>query len=255
MLTSVRSLLAATVLAGCMLAATPALAEDEDEAAAPVTISGNVAVTSDYRFRGVSLSGGDFALQGGIDVVHESGFYVGTWGSSIAGGTAYGELELDVYGGWTGMVAEGVTFDIGLLYYMYPTGDDAVFPGVDTDYFEPYASIATTFGPVGATVGAAYAWEQDSLGGNDNVYVYTDWSLGLPNTPVTFNAHLGYTDGVLAPPFLAGTADDSGLDWSLGVSASIYGGLSGSLMYVGVEGPSIDGFTDDAIVATLSFAG
>ena len=89
---------------------------------------------------------------------------------------------------------------------MYPTGDDAVFPGVDTDYFEPYASIATTFGPVGATVGAAYAWEQDSLGGNDNVYVYTDWSLGLPNTPVTFNAHLGYTDGVLAPPFLAGTA-------------------------------------------------
>ena len=255
MLTSVRGLLAATVLAGSMLAAAPALAQDEEEAASPITVSGNVAVTTDYRFRGVSLSGGDFALQGGIDVVHESGFYVGTWGSSIAGGTAYGELELDVYGGWTGMVAEGVTFDIGLLYYMYPTGDDAVFPGVDTDYFEPYASIATTFGPVGATVGAAYAWEQDSLGGNDNVYVYTDWSLGLPNTPVTFNAHLGYTDGVLAPPFLAGTADDSGLDWAIGATATIYGGLSGSLSYVGVEGPSIDGFTDDAIVATLSFAG
>jgi len=253
MLTSVRSLLAATFLAGSMLAAAPALAQD-DAAASPISISGNVAVTTDYRFRGVSLSGGDFALQGGIDVVHDSGFYVGTWGSSIDGG-AFGELELDFYGGWSGDVAEGVTVDVGLLYYMYPASDDVGGVDLDTNIWEPYASVGFTLGPVGGTLGAAYAWEQDSLGGDDNLYIYTDWSLGIPNTPVTFSAHLGYTDGALAPPFLAGTADDTGLDWSLGVSATIYGGLSGSLTYVGVEGPSIDGFTDDAIVATLSFAG
>ena len=256
MLSSIRGLLAATVLAGSLLAAAPALAQDEEEGAeSPISISGNVAITSDYRFRGVSLSAGDIALQGGIDLTTTSGFYVGTWASSIQGGTPYGEVELDVYGGWTGDVAEGVTVDVGLLYYIYPTTDDPLGLDPDTDYFEPYASISTTIGPVGATLGAAYAWDQDSLGGNDNLYIYTDWTLGVPNTPVTVNAHLGYTDGVLAPPFLAGTADGSGLDWSLGVSASIYGGLSGSLMYVGVEGPSIDGFTDDAIVATLSFAG
>jgi len=236
-----------------MLAA-PVLAQDE-AAESPITISGNVAVTSDYRFRGVSLSGGDFALQGGIDLTTTSGFYVGTWGSSIQGGTPFGELELDVYGGWTGAVAEGVTVDVGLLYYMYPAGDDPLGVDADTDYFEPYASISTTLGPVGATLGAAYAWEQDSLGGEDNLYVYTDWSLGVPNTPVTFNAHLGYTDGVLAPPLLAGTADDSGFDWSIGATAAVYGGLSVGVSYVGVEGPSIDGYTDDAIVATLSFAG
>jgi uncharacterized protein (TIGR02001 family) len=255
MLTSVRSLLAATLLAGSALTAAPAFAQDEEEAASPISISGNVALTSDYRFRGISLSAGDFALQGGIDLVHESGVYVGAWASSIQGGTPYGEVELDIYAGWSGMVAEGVTVDAGLLYYIYPTTDDPLNLDPDTDYFEPYASVGFTIGPVGGTVGAAYAWDQDSLGGSDNLYLYTDWSLGIPNTPLTFNAHLGYTDGVLAPPLLAGTGDDTGLDWSLGVTAAIHGGLSGSLTYVGVEGPSIDGFTDDAIVATLSFAG
>jgi uncharacterized protein (TIGR02001 family) len=251
MLTSVRSLLAASLLAGTMLAATPAFAEDE--APSEFKITANVAGTTDYRFRGVSLSGGDFALQGGIDLTHSSGFYVGTWASSIVGGSPYGEVELDLYGGWTGMVADGVTLDLGLLYYMYPTGDDAIAPGYDTDYFEPYASIAGTFGPVTATAGVAYAWDQDSLGDNDNLYLYTDWAVGIPSTPVTVTAHLGYTDGVLAPPLLSGTGDDSGFDWGITASTKVYGGLSASIGYVGVEGPSIDGFTDDAIVGTLSF--
>src|SRR5688572_5827082 len=256
MLTSVRSLLAATILAGSVLTAAPAFAQDAVEEAAPeFNISGNVALTSDYRFRGVSLSAGDIALQGGIDVVHESGFYVGTWASSIQGGTPYGEVELDVYGGWTGAVAEGVTVDVGLLYYAYPTTDDPLNLDPDTDYFEPYASISTTIGPVGATAGVAYAWEQDSLGGNDNLYLYTDFSLAIPGTPVTASAHAGYTDGVLAPPLLAGTADDTGLDWSLGLTAAVYDGLSVGVTYTGVEGPSIDGFTDDTILATISFAG
>jgi uncharacterized protein (TIGR02001 family) len=254
MLTSVRGLLAATILAGSALASAPAFAQEE-EAAPAINISGNVALTTDYRFRGVGLSAGDIALQGGIDAVHESGFYVGTWASSIQGGTPYGEVEVDLYGGWTGAVAEGVTVDVGLLYYLYPTTDDPLNLDPDTDYFEPYASVATTVGPVGATVGVAYAWDQDALGGSDNLYVYSDFSLAVPGTPVTASAHLGYTDGVLAPPLLAGTGDDSGLDWSLGLTAAVYDGLSVGVTYTGVEGPSIDGFTDDTILATISFAG
>lgn len=254
MLTSVRSLLAATIVAGSASVATPAIAQNEG-GDSPISISGNVAVTSDYRFRGVSLSGGDIALQGGIDLTTTSGFYFGTWGSSIEGGTPYGDIELDVYGGWSGEVAEGVTVDVGLLYYMYPSGDDPLGTDPDTDYFEPYASIGTTIGPVDATVGVAYAWEQDSLGGDDNLYAYTDWSLGIPDTPLSLHAHLGYTDGALAPPLLAGTTDDTGFDWSIGASAAVYGGLSVDVSYVGVDGPSIDGFTDDAIIATLSFSG
>jgi len=252
MLTSVRSLLAATLLAGSSLAATPALAQDEETS--DIKITANVAGTTDYRFRGVSLSGGDFAIQGGFDVTHSSGIYVGTWASSIVGGSPYGEVELDLYGGWTGTVADGVTLDLGLLYYAYPTGDDPLNLDPDTDYFEPYASVAFTLGPVTGTVGGAYAWDQDSLGGSDNLYLYTDWAVGIPTTPVTVTAHLGYTDGVLAPPLLAGTGDDTGLDWGITASTKVYGPMSASIGYVGVEGPSIDGFTDDAIVATLSFA-
>jgi uncharacterized protein (TIGR02001 family) len=248
MLTSIRSLAAATALAGAAILATPALAQDEEADTSGFSVSGNAAVVTDYRFRGVGLSGGDPAIQGGIDIGHDSGFYVGTWGSSIDGG-AYGTVELDLYGGYAGEITPGVEFDVGMLYYMYPNGT----PGVDLDYFEPYASVSTTLGPVGATLGAAYAWEQDSLGGSDNLYVYTDFELGVPNTPVTLTAHAGYTDGVLAPPLLTGLSlDDSGFDWSLGVSATVLGGLSVGVSYVDTEGPSVDGFTDDTIVGTLS---
>ncbi|TMM48707.1 TorF family putative porin [Qipengyuania marisflavi] len=258
MLTSFRGFTAATLAASGLFLSVPALAQtanpadevDGDGASAgPITLSANAAITSDYRFRGVSLSGGDPAIQGGFDVSHDSGFYAGTWASSIDdGGTgAYGDLELDLYGGWSGEVAPGLTVDTGLLYYLYPTED----LGLDTDYFEPYASLGFTFGPAEATVGAAYAWKQDSLGGSDNLYLYTDLGVGIPTTPLTLNAHLGFTDGTLAPPLLAGTGDDTGLDWSLGAAATL-GMFELSVAYVGVEGPAIDGFTEDTVVATLS---
>ena len=258
MLTSIRSLMAATLLVGSAFAATPVLAQDEEavvetESDSDFNITGNVALVTDYRFRGVSQSEGDFALQGGMDFVHDSGFYVGFWGSSIELGPVYGELELDVYAGYTTQVAEAVTIDVGILYYLYPASDDFGGLDFDTDILEPYASIATTFGPVGATFGGAYAWKQDSLGGDDNLYLYTDWTLGIPGTPVSLAAHLGYTEGPLAPPFLSGTADDDGFDWSIGATVPVYGGLTAGVSYVGTEGPSVDGFTDDAIVGTLTF--
>ena len=122
------------------------------------------------------------------------------------------------------------------------------------DYWEPYASITGQFGPVAAKLGVAYAWDQDSLGDSDNFYIYTNLDAAIPNSPVTVSAHLGYTDGVLAPPLLAGTGDDSGFDWSLGGSVTVLPGLSIGGAYIGTEGPSIDGFTDDTFVATLTFA-
>lgn len=249
MLTSFRGLMAVSLATAGLISATPVLAQDEapEEGIEGVSVSANVALTTDYRFRGVSLSGGDPALQGGFDVAHDSGFYVGTWASSIKGGPAYGDLEVDIYGGWGGQLTDAVSVDVGILYYLYPTED----LGLDTDYWEPYASIGFNLGAAEATVGAAYAWKQDSLGGEDNLYLYTDLGFSLPSTPITLTGHLGYTDGVLAPPLLAGTADDTGLDWSIGASVS-HGNFEAGVAYIGVEGPSIDGFTDDAIVATLS---
>ncbi|ANU08644.1 TorF family putative porin [Paraurantiacibacter namhicola] len=240
MLTSIRSAFAATLLAGSVFVAAPAAAQDG------VTISGNASIVSDYRFRGVSLSGGDPAIQGGIDVETGSGFYVGTWGSSIDGGPLFGEMELDVYGGWSGEVSPGISVNVGAIAYLFPTNDFG-----PADYGEVYASVSPSIGPAELTVGAAYAWDQDALGNDDNLYLYSDLSVGVPTTPLTFNAHLGYTDGALAPDFLAGGLDDSGLDWSLGVSATLLGSLEVGVAYVGVEGTSVDGFTDDTVVATV----
>ncbi|WAT19159.1 TorF family putative porin [Aurantiacibacter sp. MUD11] len=244
MLTSVRSLTAASVFALSTALAAPAMAQDDDDGGIGVELSGNVAIVSDYRFRGVSFSDGDIALQGGIDAAI-GGFYVGTWGSTISGGSAYGELELDVYAGYAGE-AGAITYDVGLLYYIYPTGDVA---GFDSDYFEPYASIGTTLGPVGATVGVAYAWEQDSLGGGDNFYIYTDLEAGIPDTPITLSAHLGYTDGVFATDL-----DGDSLDWGLGASFAVTDSLSLGVNYVDTEGPSIEDFTDAGFFFTIGYS-
>ena len=245
MLTSVRGLFAATLLAGCALAATPALA-DETDPPSDVTVTGSVALVTDYRFRGLSLSGGDFAVQGSVNVNHSSGFYAGAWASSLEDSPVYGNAELDVYAGWTGEIASGVTADVGLLYYVYPNGNVG-----DANVFEPYASISGSLGPATAKVGVAYAWKQDSLGGDDNLYLYTDWSLAVPETPLSVSAHLGNTDGALSPKLLTGVSTSGGLDYSVGAAYQITPALSLGVSYVGVEGASIDGFSNDAVVATL----
>ncbi|MBN8486054.1 MAG: hypothetical protein J0L50_14920 [Sphingomonadales bacterium] len=248
MLTSVRGLLAATLVAGCGLAATPAFA-DETDPPAEVTVTGNVALVTDYRFRGISLSAGDPAVQGAININHSSGLYAGAWASSLEDSAVYGSMELDLYVGWTGPVADGLTADVGLLYYVYPNGNVG-----DANVFEPYASLTKTMGPVSAKVGIAYAWEQDSLGGDDNLYLYTDWGLGVPNTPISIAAHLGYTDGALSPKLLTGAGTGGGWDYSLGASYAVTKNLSASVTYVGVDGNSFDGFSNDAVVASLKYS-
>ena len=75
--------------------------------------------------------------------------------------------------------------------------------------------------------------------------------FGIADSPFSVTGHLGYTDGALAPPLLAGAADDTGLDWSLGVAVS-QGNFEVGVAYIGVEGPSVNDFTDDAIVGTIS---
>ncbi len=92
------------------------------------TVAGNASLNSDYRFRGFTQTNYGAALQGGIDVTHRSGFYLGNWNSNVAQGLYNGaSLEMDFYGGYKGEVAPGVGYDIGAIYYYYPQS------GVDRD--------------------------------------------------------------------------------------------------------------------------
>lgn len=198
MLTSIRGVLTATLLAGTVLAATPALA-DETAPPSAITITGSAAVVSQYRFRGLSQSDNKPAVQAAITVSHESGFYISTWGSSTAGFQAPspitpGGTEIDVYGGWTKALG-GVKVDVGGYGYLYPNAPYF-------NYYEIYGSVAGTLGPVTAKAGINYAPGQTyfkDFGLTDhNVYVFGELSGGIPGTPVTLHSHVGYTDGGLA---------------------------------------------------------
>ncbi|MEO0908518.1 MAG: TorF family putative porin [Pseudomonadota bacterium] len=211
-----------------------------------VEISANVAFTTEYRFRGVDLSGGEFAVQGGFDVSVPGGFYVGTWASNLDEDTVgFGSTELDVYGGWSGDLTDGIGIDVGMIAYLYPDAG----PG-DFDYIEFYGSVSGEFGPASVTAGIAYAPDQDSLGSTDNLYLYTDLGVGIPGTPLTVTGHLGYTDG-----FLTFTDNSKALDWSIGAETAV-GPLTLSAAYVGVESDELVDpgkvFTDDAFVLTVS---
>ena len=134
--------LGALMLAAPMaFGATPAFADDAPtDPPKAVTINATAAIVSDYRFRGVSQTNKQFAIQGSITVTHESGFYVSAWGSStsgyvVAGGNA--KQEIDFIAGYS-KTFNGVKLDGGVLYYFYPRDKT---PGIHSDFFEPYASI------------------------------------------------------------------------------------------------------------------
>ena len=282
MRTSIIALSGKVTLAALLATATPSFAQEaEEESSSDFTVSGNATVASDYRFRGASFSDGDVAIQGGIDLNHTSGFYVGVWGSSqdegansigVDDGTGaiinvdsgdLGNVEIDIYGGWSGDVGGGLNLDVGLLYFYFPDATQSVFntgPGgvggaplliggsTDTpsDFFEPYITLSKSFGPVEANVGVNYAWSQSALGDNDSIYIHGGLSAGIPTTPITVNANLGYTDGSLD---VSGTGNY--LDWLVGAEYAVTSNLTLGVAYTDTDAPSVNDSTDGAVVFTL----
>ena len=116
------------------------------EAAKPNNeVSFNAAVTSEYRYRGISQSRLKPALQGGVDYVNNpTGFYAGAWASTIkwvkdVGGDS--NVEIDLYGGKRGDIGGGFSYDVGGLYYFYPSNE--LTPSANT--FELYGQVG--YGP------------------------------------------------------------------------------------------------------------
>lgn len=206
-------------------------AKDAPAAATPgepklFTVTGGATLISDYRFRGLTQTNGDGAVQGTININSKYGFYVGTWASTIDGSgktpllAGYGDAEVDLYAGFT-KTFSGLTVDGGLLYYYYPSA----VSGLNTDFFEPYGSLAYSIGPVSAKVGGNYAWGRqaglDFTGGkDDSLYVYGEASFAIPKTPVTLKGHAGQSKGSLGLANLG--SDNSYIDWS--VTAEAVGG-------------------------------
>ncbi|NVJ98695.1 MAG: hypothetical protein HWE25_11115 [Alphaproteobacteria bacterium] len=204
-------------------------ASADDNAA--FTLSANAGIFTEYRFRGLSLSDHDPAIQGGFDLEHESGFYIGTWGSSIEP-VGSSELELDIYAGYATEIGS-LSTDIGILAYTYPGAGD-------THYIELYGSVGGTLQEtVEWTLGAAYVWDQENVGDQDNIYLYLDTSMPLGDSPFSLAGHLAYEDGAFG---------DDKWDWSAGISYA-FEQFELSVSYVDTN---VAGIGKAAVVAGLS---
>ncbi len=203
-----------------LLAAQPASAEEDK----PVSFSGEATFVTDYRFRGVSLSNRDPAVQAGLEMETKPGIYVGLWGSSIAefnGATT----EIDLYGGWRGSFG-AISTDIGIIAYLYPGG-------VDTNIYELYGSVSGTVGPAELTVGLNIAPNQGNLDRSSR-YLYFGSAFGIPDTPVTIKGNLGFERGGLV-------ADETGrttkkTDWLIGADFA-FEPLTVGVAYIGNDLP------------------
>ena len=102
---------------------------------AELELSGNLGLVSDYRFRGISQTDKQMAVQGGFDLAHSSGFYAGTWASNVSQwANTGGSMELDIYAGFTGELPGGLGYDLGAIAYKYP-GNTANPKNNSTEYY------------------------------------------------------------------------------------------------------------------------
>lgn len=206
-----------------LLAAAPAAAQDDSSvpAGAPggIGVSGELNLLSDFRFRGISRSDGDPAVQGAVTVFAPGGLYAGGRATSLDDAGDLGGAQLDLYAGYGVDLGLGTSVDAGLMYFYFPDGEGK------TDYFEPYASISHQLGPVQGTVGAKYAWEQAALGNEDLLYLFGELEAGIPTTPITLTAQAGHQDAGLFGNYW---------NWSLGARAA-FGPVNAGLRYVDTD--------------------
>jgi uncharacterized protein (TIGR02001 family) len=221
----------ALVLTG--LVAMPALAMAADEAASPHSLTGNITLTSDYIFRGVSQTQNGPAIQGGFDYAHASGFYVGTWASNVdwvsLGYKKNSSMEIDLYGGYKGSLGD-FGYDVGAITYYYP--GDAITDANDPDTTEVYIGGSWKFlsAKYSYTVSDKFVgWgtEADPAGDTDGSYY------------VELNANYGFGSGwgVLGHVGYQDVKDNdpaSYTDWKVGVTKDIGFGVA-TLAYTGTD--------------------
>lgn len=244
---------ASSFMTGNVIAAeTPAATPD------PGPITANVTLASQYRYRGISQSNSLPAVQGGFDYAHESGFYIGNWNSSISWiGDGYNgstpspnvsaPIEMDLYAGFKKEVSDGLTLDLGLLQYYYPTKNLPKY----ARYAGPTGSLSgrsavgqspnTTEAYLGASYGIAifkYSYAFTNLFGIDDSKgsQYFDLSLNYDTgfEGITLNGHVGYQN-VPSTRAFAREPSFSYTDWKLGLTKDFGKGLAGSVAYLGTN--------------------
>lgn len=210
---------------------------------AQAEFSGNVALTSDYVFRGVSQNDSEMAIQGGFDYSHDSGFYAGVWASNVDDAAfANSSIEVDTYLGWGGDVGP-VGVDVGFLRYNYPGRDSSIY---ETNTNEFHVGVSKDFGAVSTSFTAYYSPDFFDAGAGK----YYDLGVSVPAGPVTISAHYGKT--VIDEKGAAADMDYD--DYSVGVSTE-YEGFGFDLTYTNTNDEGVcngSSLCDGSVALTVS---
>jgi uncharacterized protein (TIGR02001 family) len=156
-----KSLLITAVLGALYL---PTLANAEETAEAVAASQSNWDITTNFGFvsnyyaRGVSQTWHKPTVQGGIDVSHSSGFYMGVFGSGVSPNTyPDANTEIDVYAGYNGEIKaiKGLGYTAGLIGYLYPGGSWEKFSYLGVPNQTPDGGKWNTYE---ANLGLSYDW-------------------------------------------------------------------------------------------------
>lgn len=239
------------------LTALPAFA-DGDEAAKSAW-SGSVSLTSDYRFRGISQTDRNPAVQGGLEYNGSQGLFAGVWASNVDfGGSGVASWELDIYAGYTHAISDKTEATIKAVYYVYPEADA---PGQDLDYFELIGSVSHDMGHAALSLELAYT--PDYFGGTGEATSVMG-GIDVPIMPSVYlfdgglaaSGHVGYQ---MFDDNVAVALKDY-VFYDVGISATA-GAFTLDVRYVGtdvdeVECGGVDSCESGVVVTgTLAFGG
>lgn len=227
----------------CLVATAPAtMAADKS-----YSFSGNVALTTDYVFRGLSQTNEEAAIQGGFDFEHKKGFYAGIWGSNVEFGDS-AQVEIDLYGGYKFKIGN-FELDAGVIHYDYPGALGTLM----YDFEEFYIGFSFPTKKAG-TFSAKYSKAPEFYASKDGAYYLEfGYEYGFKNG-FTVSAHVGKSDG---DAFESTTGPDSDYtDTKIAVSKD-FAGFSFELAATDTDIKKVDCFgglkiCDSRIVLTIS---
>lgn len=218
-----KSITASLILGAAACGAMPAQAAEPDTSG--FTFDANVSLASQYRYRGLMQTNNKPALQGGFNLTHSSGFYIGNWNSTISwlgdsDPDVSAPLEMDFFAGYAGPLWGDFTVDTGVLQYYYP-GD---YPG---GYTRPHTTelfLGLGYGPVSFKYSHALTNLFGVPDSKNSQYFELNASVPTGVWGLNVDGHVGYQR-------VRNLDDGSYTDWSLGFSKS-WNSFTAALTYV-----------------------
>ncbi len=213
------------------------------------SVTTNVNVLSQYRFRGIDQTWGKPTLQGGVDINAASGWYGGAWASNVSGNSyPGGSLEVDYYGGYNGKVRDDLSYTVGGYGYLYPGANYARAACPSAAFSSPCSLPGQGFNTFEVNAGVTWKWVSYKLSASAGDYFGANQSTGYASgtrgtmyhdLTLTYSlgddlnlvGHLGQTD-VKAR---YGSISASYTDYRLGVTKTWNGGWSASVSGVGAS--------------------